>query len=292
MITTTARMSLAMAASLLLTIVSRAGEPVYPVKVSENGRYFIDQKGDPVFWLGTTQWQLFREYSREDARTILEKSKDKGFAFVQVMLMGVGDGTKPNIHGAKPWINDNPLTPNEAYFKNVDTVVEIAREKNLVISMTMFHQRYRKYITVDNARAWAKWVAARYKDVPTIVWSMTPEAKPEFVPILRRTGRRPARGRRRYSSDHVQARSRPLFLEFHPWRDVARLRLDADLEKRRADLSHGDQGLQSQTHKTGPHGRGRLRTRLRVRVRRHSALGSQAGLLFLPGGRSSHLRTQ
>ena len=93
MITTTARMSLAMAASLLLTTVSRAGEPVYPVRVSQNGRYFIDQKGDPVFWLGTTQWQLFREYSREDARTILEKSKDKGFAFVQVMLMGVGDGS-------------------------------------------------------------------------------------------------------------------------------------------------------------------------------------------------------
>ncbi len=31
--------------------------------------------------------------------------------------MGVGDGTKPNIHGEKPWINNNPLTPNEGYFK-------------------------------------------------------------------------------------------------------------------------------------------------------------------------------
>src|SRR5215468_7082633 len=33
----------------------------FPVKVSENGRYFIDQKGEPVFWLGTTQWQFFRD---------------------------------------------------------------------------------------------------------------------------------------------------------------------------------------------------------------------------------------
>ena len=38
------------------------------------------------------------------------------------MLMGVGDGTKPNVHGEKPWIDNNPLTPNEAYFKNVDAV--------------------------------------------------------------------------------------------------------------------------------------------------------------------------
>jgi hypothetical protein len=169
----------------VLSSIALAAEPVYPVKVSDNGRYFIDQKDNPVFWLGTTQWQLFREYSREDARTIIEKSKERGFAFIQVMLMGVGDGTKANIHGEKPWIDNNPLTPNEAYFKEVDAIVQIAREQNINISMTLFHQRYRKFITRDNARAWARWVATRYKDVPTIVWSMTPEAKPDFVPILR-----------------------------------------------------------------------------------------------------------
>ena len=158
---------------------------MHPLKVSANGRYFVDQKGDPVFWLGTTQWQLFREYRLEEAEVILEKTRSKGFAFAQVMMMGVGDGTKPNVYGEKPWVDDNPLTPNEAYFQNVDAVVQIAREKNVAISMTLFHQRYRACITVENARAWARWVAQRYADVPTIVWSMTPEAKPEFVPILR-----------------------------------------------------------------------------------------------------------
>jgi hypothetical protein len=170
---------------LVLASAAPAAEPVYPVKVSANGRYFVDQKGSPVFWLGTTQWQLFREYTLEDARTILESAKAKGFAFVQVMLMGVGDGTTPNVHGDKPWVDDNPLTPNEAYFRNVDAVVRIAEENNVVLSMTVYHQRYRQCITVTNARVWAKWVAQRYRNVPTIVWSMTPEATPEFVPILR-----------------------------------------------------------------------------------------------------------
>jgi hypothetical protein len=64
-------------------------------------------------------------------------------------------------------------------------VLQIAREQNLNISMTLYHQRYRKAVTLEKARAWAKWLATRYKDVPTIVWSMTPEAKSEFVPILR-----------------------------------------------------------------------------------------------------------
>jgi hypothetical protein len=145
----------------------------------------VDQKGTPVFWLGTTQWQLFRDYKIEDARTTLEKTADKGFVFAQVMLAGVGDGTKANVYGAKPWINDDPLTPNEAYFQNVDAVVRIARENNVNISMTLYHQRWRKIITAQNGRAWAKWLAQRYKETPNIVWSMTPEAKPEFVPVLR-----------------------------------------------------------------------------------------------------------
>ena len=110
----------------------------FPVAVSENQRYFVDRNGNPVFWLGTTQWQLFREYTLDEARIILERSAANGFKFVQVMLMGVGDGTAPNVHGQKPWINDDPLTPNEEYFKNVDVVLEIAGENNVAVSMTLY----------------------------------------------------------------------------------------------------------------------------------------------------------
>ncbi len=170
---------------LVLAATAQAGEPVYPLRVSENRRYFIDQAGDPVFWLGTTQWQLFRDYTLGEARTIIEKSKGHGFAFAQVMLLGVGDGTKANVAGEKPWMSTDSLTPNEAYFKHVDAVVQMARKQNLVISMTIFHQRWRNLITLEKARAWGKWIAQRYQDVPTIVWSMTPEAKPEFLPLMR-----------------------------------------------------------------------------------------------------------
>jgi len=183
--TTIKRLGLSALTLLIFAAGAEAEQTVYPVKVSENARYFVDQNGSPVFWLGITQWQIFREYTLEDARTILENAKDKGFAFVQAMLMGVGDGTKPNVYGQKPWINNDPLTPNEAYFKNMDSVIQIARDNNVVFSVTLYHQRYRKYITVNNARAWAKWLAQRYKNMPNIVWSMTPEAKQEFVPVLR-----------------------------------------------------------------------------------------------------------
>ena len=158
---------------------------MHPIRISANRRYFVDPTGTPVFWLGTTQWQLFREYTLDEARLIIEKSKATGFDFVQVMLLGVGDGTQPNLHGEKPFHNDDPGAPNEAYFQNVDAVMEIARENDVAISMTVFHQRYRERITLEKARGWARWLAQRYGRFPNLVWSMTPRATEEFVPILR-----------------------------------------------------------------------------------------------------------
>ena len=161
-------------------------EPIaWPVKVSPNGRYFVDSDGKPVFWLGTTQWELFRGYSLEDARTILEKTASHGFTFVQVKLLGQGDGSRSNVYGHKPLMNGEALRPNEAYFQHVDDVVRAARDNNLAISMTIYHQSYRRYITLEKARLWAKWLAERYSDSPNIVWSTTPEATQQFVPILR-----------------------------------------------------------------------------------------------------------
>ena len=173
--------------ALLFTIGSMASaqQTALPIKVSENGRYFVDQDGNPVFWLGTTQWELFHGFSQEDARTILEESRKNGFTFVQVKLMGGGDGTIPNVYGQKAWIDNDPLMPNEAYFRNVDAVIQMARDNNLVILPSIYHQSYRKYITLDKARRWAKWLAQRYKDAPNIVWTTTPQARQEFVPIIR-----------------------------------------------------------------------------------------------------------
>jgi len=207
---------------------------MYPVKVSDNKRYFVDQNGKPVFWLGTTQWQLFREYTLDEAKLIIEKSRATGFVFAQVMLMGVGDGTQPNVHGAKPWIDNDPLTPNEKYFKQVDAIVEMAGKAGLNISMTLYHQRYRPFIKDAIARKWTKWVASRYKDAPNIVWSMTPEQKEEFIPVLRdmAAGLREGDGGRHIMTFKPDpAPHEPGFLHDEPWLDFSAMQVWKWIEK-------------------------------------------------------------
>ena len=56
-------------------ILRAVTEPIaFPIQVAAGSHTFTDAKGQPFFWLGTTQWELFRGYSLEDARIILEKS--------------------------------------------------------------------------------------------------------------------------------------------------------------------------------------------------------------------------
>jgi len=156
-----------------------------PVRVSANGRYFVDQDGKPFFWLGDTQWELFHAFSVADAKAILADRKAKGFTVLQVMLTGVGDGTRPNWTGQSPWADDDPATPNEAYFRHVDAVVELGQQEGLILALGVYHQVQARHFTLAQARTWAGWIARRYRELPNLIWSMYPQATPEFVPICR-----------------------------------------------------------------------------------------------------------
>ncbi len=166
---------------------------MHPLEISADGRSFVDQYGAPVFWMGTTQWELVRRYTLEEARLILQKTRDRGFTFAMVMLLGVGDGNQPNVEGHTPWRTTTPagrgstppLVPNEPYFRPVDRILEIARSMGLFVLLTVYHQSYRAILPADAVRGWARWIAGRCRDDPTLIWSMTPETKPEYAPIMR-----------------------------------------------------------------------------------------------------------
>jgi hypothetical protein len=157
-----------------------------PIRVSENGRYFADERGKPFYFLADTQWELFRRYSLVEAKLILENRKAKGFTVVMVMLTGVGPGTEPNLAGERPWINDDPLTPNPAYFDHVDAVLKLARENDLQLLIGIYHQTYGARMTLSNARQWATWVTSRYRDIPNILWTLYPKANESSRPLIAR----------------------------------------------------------------------------------------------------------
>ncbi len=154
-----------------------------PLRVSASGRGFIDHDSQPFFWLGDTQWELVHAFTLAEVQTILQNRADKGFTTLQVMLTGVGDGTRPNWAGDAPWQEDDPATPNEAYFQHVDAVLDLAGPYGLVLVLGIYHQLQADRFTLDTAQRYARWIARRYRDIPHIVWSMYPRAEREYVAV-------------------------------------------------------------------------------------------------------------
>jgi len=154
------------------------------LRVSPDGRYFVDEAARPAFWLGDTQWQLFRDFTPEDAAAVLERRKAQGFTAVQIMVTGEGDGTKPNVEGETPWTGNDPATPNEAYFRLADAVVEAAGRLGMILVLGVYHKTQLDTLPIEKARDYARWVAARWSDAPHIIWTAYPEASHRFVPIL------------------------------------------------------------------------------------------------------------
>ncbi len=157
----------------------------WPLAVSSDGRYFVDADGEPVFWLGDTQWELLRLFAPEQARQIVEARCRQGFSALQIMLVGVDP--LANIHGEAAWIAGDPARPNEKYFAHADEVIDVCRncgDPALVVGV--YHTaRMKGAVHEGNAREWARRVARRYAHLPSIVWSMYPRAEPECVDVCR-----------------------------------------------------------------------------------------------------------
>ena len=160
-----------------------------PILVSDNGRYFVRPKPEPFFWLGDTQWELFRLFSLEEVKQILDSRCKLGFTCLQIMLVGVDP--LENIEGQLPWHDGDPLRPNERYFAHVDRAIDLCgRCEELVLVIGVHHAvRMKGLVNTENARHWARWVAERYGGVSNIVWSMYPQAVQEDVPVCRELAR-------------------------------------------------------------------------------------------------------
>src|SRR5688572_33048738 len=85
-------------------------QPLKPLKVSPNGRYFMTADGKPFFWLGDTGWLLFSKLKREEAIKYLDDRKQKGFNVIQVMVLHTT--AVVNAYGDTALIQRNVAQPN------------------------------------------------------------------------------------------------------------------------------------------------------------------------------------
>jgi hypothetical protein len=148
------------------------------LRVSDNPRFLVRQDGRPFFYLGDTAWELFHRLNREDAERYLRDRADKGFTVIQAVALAELDGlTKADPYGHLPLRNNDPLQPDEDYFRDVDWIVAEANSLGLYIGLlpTWGDKWNKKWgagpeiFTPQNAAAYGEWIGRRYRDAG-VIW--------------------------------------------------------------------------------------------------------------------------
>ena len=144
------------------------------LKISSNQRYLQFENGQPFFYLGDTAWELFQRLNREEATEYLTNRAHKGFTVIQAVALAPADGlTVPNAYGQLPFAGADPTRPNEAYFQQVDFVVNKAEELGMFIGLLPTWGSYwasgKSKFNPATARQYGQFLGKRYKD-KAIIW--------------------------------------------------------------------------------------------------------------------------
>ena len=147
------------------------------LKVSKNRRFLVYEDQKPFFYLGDTAWELFHCLDLNEAEIYLSNRAGKGFTVIQAVILSDIDGlNSPDADGDLPLINKDPTRPNEAYFRHVDAIVDMAGRLGLFIGMLPTWGSYwksnrpeRLIFSPENALKFGQFLGSRYIDSP-IIW--------------------------------------------------------------------------------------------------------------------------
>lgn len=96
----------------------------FPLKVSDNRRYLVDQNSQPFLYHADTGWQLIWNLTKDEAEQYLENRKQKGFTAIQVQLLP-HRVNQTNRYGHNPFTAPGDFTnPNPDYFQHVDWMLQ------------------------------------------------------------------------------------------------------------------------------------------------------------------------
>jgi len=162
-----------------------------PLKVSETGRYLVDQQNQPFLVVGDTPWSLIVQPPEGEINRYLDDRQRRGFNSIIVNLIEHKFCTTPpkTRSGLAPF--DPPgdfAVPNDDYFDFAHRVVQKANEHGLIVWLAPAYLGYggsdegffreMKAGGKEKLRSYGKYVGRRFRDLPNIVWLLGGDYSP------------------------------------------------------------------------------------------------------------------
>ena len=145
--------------------------------ISSNNRYLQFENGSPFFWLGDTGWLVPQHLDRSEVEYYFNKCRRAGYNMVQIQVMDAVPSY--NIYGQQslPYGWDFTKADPEgeySYWDHLDYIVRKAEQNGIYIGMVAIwgSQVQSGNINAEQAKAYGKFLAERYKNNPNIIWIM------------------------------------------------------------------------------------------------------------------------
>ena len=124
----------------------------------------------------------------EESRFYLDKRKEQGFNVIQAVALAELDGLNdPNANGDTPFLDAEYSKPNEAYWKHIDTVMNLALERDIHIALLptwgdkLFKNNWGigpEIFNTVTAYNFGKWIGARYANQINLIWVLGGDRNP------------------------------------------------------------------------------------------------------------------
>ncbi|WP_446745348.1 glycoside hydrolase family 140 protein [Silvibacterium acidisoli] len=165
------------------------------IRVHNDGHLLETEDGKPFFWLGDTAWQLIASTTREECSHYLQTRARQGYSIFQTVVLAEMDGIRKETPlGMRPFENDDPRRPVDAYFDRVVEIVREAGSRGLYVALvpvwgdklTAPWGAGPKIFRNDNladAEAYTRYLANRMRGEPNVVWILGGDRPPQLTGI-------------------------------------------------------------------------------------------------------------
>ena len=179
-------------------------QTIFPLRISDDKRYLVDQQNNPVPILGRTAWLIISQ-SEKGYQQFIENTLSLGYNAIEFAAITHwpngnrvpfnGEGEMPFLKrlNGSPWDgklvynslnSDAPdfTTPNEKYWRFVDKFLEYCEAQGLLVFMFPAYvgyegeeQGWMKELVAngrEKVMSYGAWIANRYKHRKNIVWML------------------------------------------------------------------------------------------------------------------------
>jgi hypothetical protein len=166
----------------------------YPLKISANRRFLVDQNDRPFLIHGDTAWSLISALDASQVEHYLANRAAKGFNALIVNLIEHKFNGPLNRRGEHPFHNPEDLsTPNENYFAYADWALTKAADYGFVVLLAPLYLGYKNKANddgwvheahssgVNRCYRYGCYLGERYASFKNIVWMMGGDRNPDGV---------------------------------------------------------------------------------------------------------------